>query len=241
MASTATTELRNPLRDRLLITLTFAAGVADAVSFLGLGAIFTANMTGNTVFLALAIGQGDLLLAARSAVALLGFALGAVGAGRILGAAKAAGTWPMRVTLALCIELTLLSGFALGWLLTGGNPAGIALYPLIGLSALAMGIQSASARHLAAPGIGTTTVVTTSLTGLMAEFAALGISGSEAKRWTATILALFSGAAIGGTLMETVRLASPWLTTATVAAVCAVALSRFRTRSSKSGRPMASR
>lgn len=34
-------------RDALLIGLTLAAGVVDAVSYLGLGQIFTANMTGN--------------------------------------------------------------------------------------------------------------------------------------------------------------------------------------------------
>src|SRR5437016_13262063 len=42
--------------DRLppaLLVLTGVTGLVDAVSFLGLGHIFTANMTGNVVFLAL--------------------------------------------------------------------------------------------------------------------------------------------------------------------------------------------
>ena len=36
---------------RALIGLTVVTGLVDAISFLGLGRIFTANMTGNVVFL----------------------------------------------------------------------------------------------------------------------------------------------------------------------------------------------
>ena len=38
--------LRHPLA-RALLALTFSTGVIDAVSYLGLGRVFTANMTGN--------------------------------------------------------------------------------------------------------------------------------------------------------------------------------------------------
>ena len=38
----------------VLLALTLVTGVVDAVSFLGLGHIFTANMTGNVVFLGFA-------------------------------------------------------------------------------------------------------------------------------------------------------------------------------------------
>ena len=71
-------------RDALLLALTFAAGAVDAVSYLGLGQIFTANMTGNVVFLALAVGERSLLTALHSVGALIGFCLGAIVAGRIL-------------------------------------------------------------------------------------------------------------------------------------------------------------
>jgi uncharacterized membrane protein YoaK (UPF0700 family) len=48
---------RAALYDRLsmgLLVLTAVSGIVDAVSFLGLGHIFTANMTGNVAFLAFA-------------------------------------------------------------------------------------------------------------------------------------------------------------------------------------------
>jgi uncharacterized membrane protein YoaK (UPF0700 family) len=44
-------------RDILLLVLTWAAGSVDAISFLALGRVFTANMTGNTVLLGLHLAQ----------------------------------------------------------------------------------------------------------------------------------------------------------------------------------------
>src|ERR1700690_2251672 len=84
-------------RDGLLIALTFASGVVDAVSYLGLGQIFTANMTGNVVFLALAVGERSLFLALRSALAVVAFSGGALVAGRILSGARSQAIWPRRV------------------------------------------------------------------------------------------------------------------------------------------------
>ena len=44
-------------RDLMLLALTWAAGSVDAISFLALGRVFTANMTGNTVLLGLHLAQ----------------------------------------------------------------------------------------------------------------------------------------------------------------------------------------
>lgn len=158
------TQVDERFRDALLIAFTFATGIVDAVSYLGLGSIFTANMTGNTVFLALAIGQRNLLAGAHSADALVGFAAGAIIAGKVLGSAKGAAIWPRRVTWIFGGELVLLVFFNLGWVLVAGAPSGPALYFLIALISIAMGLQSAAARHLAAPGL-TTNVMTTAFTG----------------------------------------------------------------------------
>jgi hypothetical protein len=45
--------------------LTATTGLIDAVAFLGLGRVFTANMTGNVVFLAFAIAGAQGLSSAR--------------------------------------------------------------------------------------------------------------------------------------------------------------------------------
>ena len=63
-----------------ILLLTWAAGSMDALGYLGLDHVFTANMTGNTVLLGLATGRGEVLATLRSFSALLGFVAG-VGAG----------------------------------------------------------------------------------------------------------------------------------------------------------------
>jgi uncharacterized membrane protein YoaK (UPF0700 family) len=45
--------------DRWLLVLAAVAGSIDGVSYLKLGEVFTANMTGNTVLLGLAAGQAN--------------------------------------------------------------------------------------------------------------------------------------------------------------------------------------
>src|ERR1700736_3516989 len=72
---------------RLLIGLgglTLATGLVDAASYLGLGQVFTANMTGNIVFLGFALGGAAGFSITASRVALAGFLAGAFGGGRLV-------------------------------------------------------------------------------------------------------------------------------------------------------------
>ncbi len=85
-----------------------------------------------------------------------------------------------------------------------------------------MGLQNAAARHLAVPGL-TTTVITTALTGFMVDLPALGISGPFQRRAGLGVLALFSGAGVGATLMIFARAFAPLVTVATVATVAITA------------------
>lgn len=59
----------------MLLALAFVAGYIDAVSYLGLNRVFTAN--GNTVLLGIAVAQLDGEAATRSSLALAGFLVGA--------------------------------------------------------------------------------------------------------------------------------------------------------------------
>jgi uncharacterized membrane protein YoaK (UPF0700 family) len=209
----------------LLLTLTAAAGVVDAVSYLGLGRIFTANMTGNIVFLALAIGEWSLLTALHSLGALIGFCLGALFAGRMLPGHGPGGKWDRRVTGLVSLELAFLLAFALVWLSVAGEPNAGLLYVLIGLSSFGMGIQNAIARHLGVPGL-TTTVVTMALTGFMVDLPALGMSGKTQRRALGGVVLLFAGAAVGAALMVTARPFAPFLTVGAVLAVVVFLLAR---------------
>lgn len=154
-------------RDAMVLVLTWAAAGVDAISYIGLSHVFTANMTGNTVLLGLAIGQGQGLAALRSIVALVGFAFGAALGAILVEIGPQHTDWPVAVTRAVTVEGIALGLFALGWHL--GARSGGMLYSLITLSAVAMGIQSAAIRHLKVPGVATT-YITGTLTSMVAEF-----------------------------------------------------------------------
>src|SRR5260221_8797787 len=78
----------DPLPTTLLL-LTATTGLVDAVSFLGLGRVFTANMTGNVVFLAFAVGGAAGLSVSASILALGSFLVGALTGGRLAVAMEA--------------------------------------------------------------------------------------------------------------------------------------------------------
>src|SRR3989475_4475179 len=67
----------------LLLALTVTTGLIDAVSVLGLGRVFTANMTGNVVFLGFALARVPGFSLVRSLAALAAFLAGAVIGGRL--------------------------------------------------------------------------------------------------------------------------------------------------------------
>jgi uncharacterized membrane protein YoaK (UPF0700 family) len=214
------------VRDALLLGLTLVAGAVDAVSYLGLGRVFTANMTGNLVLLGLAIGQGQIPEALRSVVALVGFALGAGLGGWLVGGGPGGEHWPSMVTVVLGVELGLLAGFELAWLLAGPNASSGELEVLIALSSAAMGMQSVAGRRLAVAGV-TTTYVTGTLVTLMAELAALARRQPGAGRWIGVLLALGVGATIGTVLMEQARPVAPLLPVVALGAVVVVAAAAF--------------
>src|SRR5208282_6207426 len=67
----------------LLVGLTAVTGLVDAFSYLVLGHVFVANMTGNVVFLAFALAGTGGFSALASIVAIACFAAGALVGGRL--------------------------------------------------------------------------------------------------------------------------------------------------------------
>jgi uncharacterized membrane protein YoaK (UPF0700 family) len=154
-------------RESMLLLLTLAAASVDAISYLGLGHVFTAMMTGNTVLLGLALAQGEVLAALRSILALIGFAIGVFVGAIIVERESYPAEWPAAVTAALAFEAIILAIFAANFTLLESLRGGM-IYLLIILSALAMGVQSAAVRRLGVPGIATT-YITGTLTSLMVD------------------------------------------------------------------------
>ena len=66
-----------------LTVLTVVSGLVDAVSYLGLGHVFTANMTGNVVLLGFAAAGAPGFSVVASLTSIGSFMVGAVGAGRL--------------------------------------------------------------------------------------------------------------------------------------------------------------
>lgn len=150
----------------ILLLLTCAAGSVDAASYYTLGHVFTANMTGNTIHLGVALGRWNLTEIVRTATVLAGFVLGvALGAAMVERDGSAA-AWPDSVTRALGVELLVLVLAEVGWLV-GFAPARVGQQVMLALLAIAMGIQSAAVRRLRISG-----VVTTYITGTVTSFVA---------------------------------------------------------------------
>ena len=65
------------------MSLTIVTGLVDAVSYVGLGHVFVANMTGNVVFVGFALAGAPGLSVPASLAALGAFLIGAIAGGRI--------------------------------------------------------------------------------------------------------------------------------------------------------------
>ncbi|HEV7584276.1 MAG TPA: YoaK family protein [Solirubrobacteraceae bacterium] len=198
LSARAARSIRHPLT-RTLLVLTFTTGVVDAVSYLGLGHVFTANMTGNIVFLGFGIAGSGGLPVVAPLVSLGAFLLGA-GAGGVL-AARLARHHPRHLASALAIEVSLICVAILVAAIVDVHPAGVSADVMIAVLALAMGVRNATVRRIAVPDM-TTTVLTMTLTGLAADSPLFGGSGSGTTRRTASVLAMLAGALAGALLLD---------------------------------------
>jgi uncharacterized membrane protein YoaK (UPF0700 family) len=183
----------------LLLGLTVLTGLVDAFSYLALGHVFVANMTGNVVFLAFALAGAKGFSIPASLLALAAFLLGAVGGGRLIS--RRGGHRARLLVAATTIEAVLAAAALVVTLVVANPGRGAGRYALIAVLGLAMGLQNATARRLAVPDL-TTTVLTLTLTGIAADARLLGGQGSRAGRRVPSVLAMFVGALVGGLLVE---------------------------------------
>lgn len=194
----------------LMLVLSATTGLIDAVSVLGLGRVFTANMTGNVIFLGMAVAGAPGFIPPLYIWAIVTFMTGAIIGGRI---GRRAQGQPLRRWLftAAAIETVLLWLAALVALLCAvETPASFGLYAIIASTALAMGFRNATVRQLKIPDI-TTTVLTLTLTGLAADSTLGGGANANWGRRIASVAALFIGAAAGAAMTLQWHLAVPLL------------------------------
>jgi uncharacterized membrane protein YoaK (UPF0700 family) len=198
-------------RDLLLVGLTAASGAVDAISFIALGKIFTAFMTGNAVFLSLNLTGAGGPDAVRVLIALGAFAAGVFAATRIVARTTGKGLWPSAVSQALGCALALEAVFMVVWVASSGQPEAGSGIVLTLLMALAMGMQSGAVASLAVPGV-FTTAATATILFLMKDIAVASPSNSvDRARLLGVLTALFVGAAGGGLLLVHARTYAPAL------------------------------
>ncbi len=173
----------------LILGLSATAGSLDSWSYFGLAHVFIANMTGNTIMLGYSLATRDWVRASGAAEAIACYA-GGVYAGTLLSrsvrsqavpaAPEGSVVWPQRVSLILALELLLvllaasLSASALA------AQDGLRAHALVGIGAVAIGVQSAAIASLKLPGI-VTTYITGTWTTLVSG-TALRLAGEKEAR-----------------------------------------------------------
>jgi uncharacterized membrane protein YoaK (UPF0700 family) len=190
----------------LLLMLSVVTGLVDAVSYLALGHVFVANMTGNVVLLGFALAGAPGLSVPASLAALAAFLLGALAGGRI-GTRLGEHRGKHLQAAAACAAPLLLIAFLVA-VLAGQPVSSGARYALLVPMGLAMGLQNATARRLAVPDL-TTTVLTLTLTGIAADSRLAGGPGGHPARRVLAVGAIFLGALVGALFVVHVDLFVP--------------------------------
>jgi uncharacterized membrane protein YoaK (UPF0700 family) len=210
------------VRDLLLIALTFSSGAVDAISFLALGKVFTAFMTGNLVFVGFGAAGLEGPNVAHAVLAIGVFGAGVALATRITGESGGPRPWPRRVTVVLGAVALAQLAFAIFWAAANARPGSGAATLLIAISALAMGLQSGAILTLGVRGV-FTTATTATLMFLSRDLASRASSAAEIRRLGGVLVGLPAGAAAGGLLLLHARAYAPLLPPVMTGAVVAVA------------------
>jgi uncharacterized membrane protein YoaK (UPF0700 family) len=195
--------------------LTFTTGLVDAVSYLGLGHVFTANMTGNVVFLGFGIAGSGGLPVVAPLISLAAFLLGASGGGLL--AHRVGDRHVAHTSRALAIEVSIIATTAILAAAIDIRPNAVSGDTLIALLAFAMGFRNATVRRFGVPDL-STTVLTMTLTGLAADSPPASGSGGGSTRRIAAVIAMLTGALVGALLLQT-SLVLPLLAAAGLALV----------------------
>jgi len=219
------------VRNLLLNMLTVSSGAVDAISFLELGKVFSAFMTGNIAFLGLWAGGAGGLVGVRILAAMVGFAAGVYIATWIVNAKpiRASDLWPRRVTFTLGLSIFWHACFVILWFACGGHPSPNVAHFLIGFWGLAMGMQSAAARSLHVDGV-FTTAATATFIFLFSYYVTWSQSMEERRRLWGVVISLFIGATAGSLLLSKAHILAPVLPLVVTILVVATASMAFPDR-----------
>lgn len=204
-----------------LLLLTFATGLADAISILVLGHVFVANMTGNVIFLGFWLAPRTSIDLTAVVVALPTFVCTTILSGRLArhfgGRARPWITTVLATEIVLLVALSILAG------------AGVLHYHdnskllIIGVLAVTFGLQHSSARQFGIQEL-STTVLTSTIVSLGLDSRLAGGTGERQALRFGVVFTMCAGALVGATMSRFV--VAPVF--AVAAAVIAVGLLIFR-------------
>ncbi|MDF0374672.1 YoaK family protein [[Kitasatospora] papulosa] len=178
----------------VLLALTVVTGLVDAFSYLLLGHVFVANMTGNVVFMGFALAGAPGFSTFASGVALASFAAGALAGGVTVHLARA--HRGRQLLHALCVQTAFVIAALVVTLISGAPYTGGVRFALIVLLGVGLGVQNAAALALGVPDL-TTTVLTRTLTGAVSDSTLARGPGSRAGRRVLSAAAMLTGAFAG--------------------------------------------
>jgi uncharacterized membrane protein YoaK (UPF0700 family) len=180
----------------VLLVLTLLSGMIDAVCYLGLGRVFTANMTGNVVLIGFAAAGAPGFSVTASLTSLGVFLIGAIAGGQLTAHVA---SHSRLLTLALTLEAVFVAAAASVACTAATVATGWGRYTTIALLAFAMGIRNTVVLRLSIPEM-TTTVLTRTLTGLAADSFLAGGTNRHVVRRVGSVVAMLAGAAVGAAL-----------------------------------------
>lgn len=215
----------SPITERFTVTalllLTFATGLADALSILVLGHVFVANMTGNVIFLGFWLAPRTSIDLTAVVVALPTFVGTTIVGGRLLrhfsGRTRSWITTVLATEIVLLLTLSILAG------------AGVLRYHdntkliIIGILTVTFGLQHSSARQFGIQEL-STTVLTSTIVSLGLDSHLAGGTGERQKLRFTVVFTMCAGAFLGATMSRYV--VAPVF--AVAAAVVATSLLLFR-------------
>jgi uncharacterized membrane protein YoaK (UPF0700 family) len=220
------------IRDWLLVGLSFATGIYEAICFLTFGKVFTAAQTGNLVLLGIGVAGTKEPAGPNPVTVVISLAAFAVGVALAIPILKAFDgdretednkvfhAWPRRVSIALVIALILQVGFLAVWI-TAARPASLA-YILMALSALALGLQANAIRSLNVPSISTTAFTATYI-DLFSRLVTLSLTAYSARRLVASVVGMAAGAFLGDVMLRHAHPYAPVVPAVVTAVVIAIA------------------
>jgi uncharacterized membrane protein YoaK (UPF0700 family) len=183
----------------VLLLLTVVAGIVDAVSYLGIGHVFIALTTGNVIFLGLSLDPQAHVAPPASAEAICAFLAGALIGGR--SAADLCHRPRLWLGVSLAAEACVIGCVAVLASLSVVPLHGSPSFATIAMLGVALGLQTATIRHLGVRDL-LTTVMTMAMTAVIADSPLAGGRNARVHRRLGSITCMLAGAALGAVLMR---------------------------------------